>query len=613
MKGRLLAIGSIVLLALVPLFAIFSMGQRQTLDAAFSGSRDGMAAAFEPTPGISLKQAAPRTDTSDGRVSGPMAEATATTGSSTAYDYPPALESDGAMLAPESSKTYGMGGKSPAAPGVTAGNPYREYQSSLTAGQVDDNARFQEYMDYLNEYSPYLGGVERIDVSQRMFVRVLDGDQKPVAGARVQLYDGDRQVFDGQTVSDGRVLFFPSAAGVTQANNLRAVVSRGQSTAEAALQMDKPDAQVTLPGLTDNNGPVGIDLVFLLDATGSMADEISRIKATVGGIASRIEQLPGSSAPRLALVAYRDLGDDYVTRTWDFTSDVDTFASYLSTVQAGGGGDTPESVNEGLRQAINLQGWADNGTSRRLRLVVLVGDAPPHIDYTNDTPYPVLLSEAVARGIKIFPVGASNLDDAGEYVFRQFAQVTQGQFVFLTYANGVSGAPGVYTDKSVSDFTVQNLDNLIVNLVAGEVSNQTGQKVEASARLAPVPVAMNVEEAAPAGLLDRLFSGDAAIWWAAILGVIALVVWATGTQARARVASLPATLPPAPAQTALDLFLLAPTPAEPDLTAPEPEREEEYVEAAFVAPPPHPLEIYLAGSDYVREREQEGTPTVRIG
>jgi Mg-chelatase subunit ChlD len=610
MKSRLLAIGSVVLLALVPLVVIFLMAQSP--DTTFSRIGYGLSG-DGPADGMNF---ATGTDTTGERLSGPAAESTATTGSSSAYDRPPAMskapEMDASIGRGEPEAAPAAGGGVAAESSMNAGNPYRQYQSSLTAGQVDDNDRFQEYMEYLGNYSPYMGGVERIDVSQRMFVRVLDGDQKPVAGARVQLYEGQRQVFDGQSTSDGRVLFFPSAAGVVQANSLRAIVTRGDASAEAALEMGKRDAQVILPGLSDNTGPVGIDLVFLLDATGSMSDEIDRIKGTIGSIASRIEQLPGSSAPRLALVAFRDLGDEYVTRTWDFTSDVDRFSSYLSNVQAGGGGDTPESVNQGLREAINLQGWADNSAGRRLRLVVLVGDAPPHIDYSNDIPYPVLLGQAVARGIKIFPVGASNLDEAGEYVFRQFAQVTLGQFVFLTYANGVSGAPGVYTDKSVTDFTVQNLDNLIVNLVAGEVSNQTGQKIEVTRQPDPVPVVMHVEEAAPVGLLDRLFGGEAAVWWAGLLGVIALVVWATGTQARARVAPRPAPLAPAPAQTALDLFLLAPTPEQADLAAPEQEREEEYAEAAFVAPPaPYPLEMYVAGRDY--EREHEGTPTVRIG
>jgi tetrahydromethanopterin S-methyltransferase subunit G len=275
---------------------------------------------------------------------------------------------------------------------------------------------------------------------------------------------------------------------------------------------------------------VGLDLVFLLDATGSMSDEIERIKETVGSIAQRIEQLPGSSAPRFGLVAFRDRGDDYVTRQWDFTSDISQFSANLANVQAGGGGDTPESVSEGLREAINLQGWSANDNGRQLRLIVLVGDAPPHIDYANDYSYPALLSEAVAKGIKIFPVGASNLDVDGEYVFRQFAQVTQGQFVFLTYANGVSGAPGVYTDKHVEDFTVQNLDNLIVGLVAGEVANLTGEKVSTTTgESLPVPVSHTVGIPATNWLdqLGDIFDRDGAIYLGVVMSVVLVVIYAT--------------------------------------------------------------------------------------
>ena len=258
----------------------------------------------------------------------------------------------------------------------------QQQQTALTAGQVDDNAKYQEYLQYLKDYATYNGPVNPIDVSQRLFVRVLDGAQMPVAGARVQLYDGDRSVFVGETMSDGRVMFLPKAAGITQATQFRAVISRGQANVEATVAAGGPEQVVTLAGLGDkgNEGAVGVDLVFLLDATGSMADEIDHIKQTVGSIAQRIEQLPGSSAPRFALVAYRDRGDDYVTRQWDFTSDIGQFSANLATVEAGGGGDIPESVNAGLHDAIHLQGWADNSTGRHLRMIVLVGDAPPHLE-----------------------------------------------------------------------------------------------------------------------------------------------------------------------------------------------------------------------------------------
>ena len=252
----------------------------------------------------------------------------------------------------------------------------QQQQAALTAGQVDDNAKYQEYLQYLKDYATYNGPVNPIDVSQRLFVRVLDGAQMPVAGARVQLYDGDRSVFVGETMSDGRVMFLPKAAGITQATQFRAVISRGQANVEATVAAGGPEQVVTLAGLGDkgNQGAVGVDLVFLLDATGSMADEIDHIKQTVGSIAQRIEQLPGSSAPRFALVSYRDRGDDYVTRQWDFTSDIGQFSANLATVEAGGGGDIPELVDAGLHDAIHLQGWADNSTGRHLRMIVLVGD-----------------------------------------------------------------------------------------------------------------------------------------------------------------------------------------------------------------------------------------------
>jgi hypothetical protein len=453
------------------------------------------------------------------------------------------------------SATTGLDEKAPVAPAtggssdeLSTGKSYQQYQSNLTAGQVDDNAKFSEYLDYLREY---VGGVVTpIDVSQRLFVRVLDGEQQPIAGARVQLFDGQRKVFEGSTMSDGRALFFPSAADATQTKEYRAVIGRGQTSVEAAVRPGLGEQTVVLDGVKDNTGAVGIDLVFLLDATGSMGDEIARIKGTVESIAQRIEQLPGSSAPRFGLVAFRDRGDDYVTRSWDFTSDVDWFASNLNGVNASGGGDTAESVNAGLHDAIHLPGWADNSTGRRLRLIVLVGDAPPHLDYQDDYSYPALLQEAVAAGIKIFPVGASNLESDGEYIFRQFAEVTQGQFVFLTYANGVSGAPGLSTDKHVSDFTVQNLDSLIVNLVAGEIANQTGGQQVGASDPQPVNVVAPVwiEEGPPvkepltglAALLDDFVGGRGGIFWAAILLIVGAVVLTTRKQIAARVSPAPA-------------------------------------------------------------------------
>jgi hypothetical protein len=449
-------------------------------------------------------------------------------------------------------------------------------QSSLKAGQVDDNASFNDYLGYLRSYNG--STIHPIDVQRRLFVRVLDPNQQPVAGARVQLFDGDRQVFDGSTVSDGRVLFFPNAAGAAQTSRFRAVITRGQTRYPTrditiAQQSLRTDTDVVLGAASgavarqlDNTGPVGIDLVFLVDATGSMGDEIDKIKASVDTIATRIEQLPGSSKPRLGLVAYRDRGDEFVTRSWDFTDNIGQFSGNLAQVVAAGGGDEPESVSAGLHDAIHLQGWADNSHGRHLRMIVLVGDAPPHLDYPNDYEYTSLLSEAAAAGIKIFPIGASGLKDQGEYIFRQFAEVTQGQFVFLTYANGVDGAPGVATSDHVSNYTVKDLDSLVVGLVAGEVANQTGQAIQgtlqgsgtATTTAGTDMVASDAHASPGAGIaLTALLVLGTVVgqeWTAgiaafdqglnnvvvpAVLTLLALIIWSSRQVRRARVKPLP--------------------------------------------------------------------------
>ncbi|MEO8287528.1 MAG: vWA domain-containing protein [Chloroflexota bacterium] len=591
MKRRLIALGNILVLIalLASITACGGSESRSATEFAQTNAGDSPAGTGSEAP------------------KSPSMMATSTTG---AGDDTAAMSLSNPLLNSES----GPASSEPVPPGavegvvgggdITTGKSYNQQNQAppLTAGQVDDNAKFADYIDYLRTYGRdnYMGSVEPVDVSQRLFVRVLDGSQQPVAGARVQLFDGSKQVFDGRTVSDGRILFFPSAAGATQAQQFHAVISRGQSTVEATVQAGTTEQIVPLTGLTDNNGPVGIDLVFLLDATGSMGDEIGKIKATVGSIASRIEQMPGSSAPRFGLVAFRDRGDDYVTRSWNFTSNIEEFSSNLSNVNAGGGGDTPESLNEGLHEAINLPGWADTSTGRRLRLIVLVGDAPPHTDYANDYSYTALVQDAVAAGIKIFPVGASNLDGAGEYVFRQLAEMTQGQFVFLTYANGVSGSPGLSTDKHVEDFTVQNLDALIVNLVAGEVANLTGQRTGASDNgpvTVVVPVAANVNAGSPslagiAAFMDDFVGGRGGIFWAALLVIVAAVVLSAGKQVRARVAQ------PQTQEQSPEIYLPESGPAfhEPVewQIAVQPERtDHERVMAAHLQPTINPVEVYM--------------------
>jgi Mg-chelatase subunit ChlD len=174
-------------------------------------------------------------------------------------------------------------------------------------------------------------------------------------------------------------------------------------------------------------------------------------------------------------VAYRDRGDAFFVRGADFTNDLGAFQSQLSQLQAGGGGDKPEALNEALHTAVHRLSWRGDAGGSTARMVLLVADAAPHLDYGVPPDVPQYDHDAVAalaKGIKLFAVGASGLEPEGEYIFRQAAQYTGGRFVFLTYAeaHNPSSGPGRETVHDVKNYSVETLDKLIVRLVREEMA-----------------------------------------------------------------------------------------------------------------------------------------------
>jgi hypothetical protein len=247
------------------------------------------------------------------------------------------------------------------------------------------------------------------------------------------------------------------------------VARKGQVSATASFARGREERWT----ITLNNAPIAewaqLDLLFLIDSTGSMADEIDKLKTTMQTIANEIGALPERPDVRYGLVAYRDRGDAFVVRAYDFTSDLGAFQRTLASLQACCGGDEPESVNEALHRSIHELSWRSDNT---VRLVLLVADAPPHLDYQEQYSYDTDMIVAVRKGIKVFPIGASGLNAQGEYIFRQLAQFTGGKFVFLTYAQAgnPSSGPGTQTDHDVTNYSVDTLDRLVVRLVREELA-----------------------------------------------------------------------------------------------------------------------------------------------
>jgi hypothetical protein len=177
-----------------------------------------------------------------------------------------------------------------------------------------------------------------------------------------------------------------------------------------------------------------VEVVFCLDTTGSMGGLIDGAKQKIWAICNQIAGGKPTPDLKVGLVAYRDKGDDYITRVFDLSDDLDAIHGHLKKFQAAGGGDTPEHVNQALFDAVHKIKWSTD--KKTLRIIFLVGDAPPHMDYTDDVKYPETCKKAVEKGIIINTIQCGG-DANCTRVWKDIAVKSEGSFAAIPQAGGV--------------------------------------------------------------------------------------------------------------------------------------------------------------------------------
>ena len=140
------------------------------------------------------------------------------------------------------------------------------------------------------------------------------------------------------------------------------------------------DVPVLIRTIFDEGIPPGpVDVVFVVDATGSMTDDVAAVKRDMRTILAHLR----SRNPdyRVGVVTYRDIDDEYLTRTWaGLTQDDATIEAAINAIEVTGGDDWREHVYAGIATALRHQPWRPQASQH----IVLMGDAPPHDDYVND-------------------------------------------------------------------------------------------------------------------------------------------------------------------------------------------------------------------------------------
>ena len=210
-----------------------------------------------------------------------------------------------------------------------------------------------------------------------------------------------------------------------------------------------PDDPLGLQHITASQNPK-VDVVFVLDTTGSMGGLIQTAKEKIWSIATTMASAQQTPDIRIGLVAYRDRGDAYVTKVIDLSSDLDSVYATLMDFEAQGGGDTPESVNKALYDAVHNISWSQN--EQAYRTIFLVGDAPPHMDY-NEVRYPEILATAQEMGIVVNTIQCGELA-ATIGPWTQIASLAKGQFFQVEQAGGAVAFTTPY-DEEIAELSAR--------------------------------------------------------------------------------------------------------------------------------------------------------------
>lgn len=371
---------------------------------------------------------------------------------SVAYDaIPMAAESE---RMESSSGSVATGSPSPAAPGA----------GTLTAGEVND---FLQWSFWEKSALPTLlsgGKAWSLFPRFRTAVYVQGSEGQPLANVPVDLIGPSGNLMwsaltDNQGHAELWAHLFRDSAQVKGKWTLVA----GKPGTQTRQNFDAPakgwrtrqlEFTLNLPCRNSNK----VDVAFVVDATGSMGDELNYLKSELDDVIQKAIARNSSLEFRTAAVVYRDHGDEYLTRFQDFEKG-SAARSFLSAQAAGGGGDFPEAVDEALEVALRRLSW---NPEARTRILFIALDAPPHQDELVKIRMQTLTAEAAARGIRIVTLACSGMDASAEFLMRSIALATNGTYTSLTDDSKVGGS---HRAPVAASLNVQKLNALLADIL----------------------------------------------------------------------------------------------------------------------------------------------------
>ncbi len=331
----------------------------------------------------------------------------------------------------------------------------------LTAGEWRDLDHWSFWLELLQEES-WTGLIERwkFDTTQRYAV-VVESDGVHVADASVTLLAGEQAVWSARTDVHGEAELFAGLFAAAPAGPLSLKVAvAGESVTVADVKPASSEPIVVAVPAAALPASV-LDLMFVVDTTGSMGDELSYLQAELGDVIDQVQASVGEGVQlRVSVNFYRDSGDEYVVRSFPFSEDVEQVIDDLNAQSADGGGDWPEAIDSALVDAIEGHAWSESALAR---LCFVVLDAPPHEGEQPLAQVQSSVRAAAAKGVRVIPLAASDTDKSLEFLLRLSAIATGGTYTFLTDHSGIGGG---HIEPSIGEYQIEYLNDLLVRLIS---------------------------------------------------------------------------------------------------------------------------------------------------
>ncbi len=343
---------------------------------------------------------------------------------------------------------------------------HKPQAGQLTAGEWNDNIHFDFFMDVLENNNWYSMKEHWDFVNWKRFeFEVVNNSEQPIIGANIRLMnDQDHVIYQGKTNNKGYVALYPYLNLYNQGTITKAEISYEGLSYSFQLSRQQGINRITLQEAVYK--PVeDLELMLMIDTTGSMSDELEYLKSELQYVIQEVQRKNVNKLNiRLSANFYRDIGDEYVVRSFSFTGDLDDVVKQIENQSANGGGDFEEAVVLALEEAIYNHQWSKDAGAKLLFLVL---DAPPHHTPENIDSIHQVVTAAVEEGIRIIPIASSGIDKETEFLLRFMETETNGTYIFLTDHSGIGGD---HLEPTIGQYQVEQLNDLLIRVI-GEFVN----------------------------------------------------------------------------------------------------------------------------------------------